>query len=76
MNICDQCDIPLPVHGLQCPHCGGMLMRTPLPPASSGSSRLFKVLKWLFIGLAALALLGTGAVLLILNSLGPMPSFG
>lgn len=75
MKICDQCEVPVPEYGTQCPHCGGMLMRAPEVPAAP-PLLLFKVLKWLFIGLAVLATLGAGTVLLILNSLGPMPSFG
>lgn len=76
MQICDQCEAPVPAYGTQCPHCGGQLMRGPDLPAAAGQPLLFKVLKWLFIGLAVMAALGAGAVLLILNSLGPMPSFG
>ncbi|MBC9249974.1 hypothetical protein A9179_06755 [Pseudomonas alcaligenes] len=76
MKICDQCEAPVPTHGTLCPHCGGLLMRVPEVAGAARPSRLFKVLKWLCITLALLALLAVGTVLLILNSLGPMPSFG
>lgn len=76
MKICDQCEAPVPEYDLHCPRCGGMLMRGPQAPAARSRPLLFKVLKWLFIGLAIALVLGGVALLLILNSLGPMPSFG
>lgn len=77
MKICDQCETFVFERDSQCPECGGRVLRQAealAPP--SGSSTLGKVLKWLFIGLAGVIAAGVLAVVVILNSLGPMPSMG
>lgn len=80
MKVCDQCEAPVLEYSSQCPHCGGMLMRGPPAAESRSQPVIFKVLKWLLIGLpialVVAAVVGAIAVLWILNSLGPMPSFG
>lgn len=80
MKVCDQCEAPIPEYSSQCPHCGGILMRGLPADESRSQPVLFKVLKWLLIGLpiaAVIALvIGAGVVLWILHALGPMPSFG
>lgn len=76
MKVCDQCEAPVPEYSNQCPRCGGMLMRGPSASAPRSQPAIFKILKWLLIGLPVAAVVGAIAVLWILNSLGPMPSFG
>jgi hypothetical protein len=71
MKICDQCGFLIFEHNAPCPRCAEeeRLAREALAPQPK-PSRLWKVLKWLLIGLVVAALAATAAITWILNSFG------
>ncbi|MDU9032908.1 hypothetical protein [Pseudomonas corrugata] len=77
MKICDQCRSLILDDNAACPRCAEQMRLTveALAPRSRPPV-LPKVLKWLFIGVTVAVLVAAAAITWILNSLGPMPSFG
>ncbi|MBD0685983.1 hypothetical protein CGA22_15775 [Pseudomonas sp. PSB18] len=77
MKNCDQCRSLILDDNAACPRCAEEMRLTveTLAPRSKPPV-LPKVLKWLFIGVVVVVLVGAAAITWILNSLGPMPSFG
>lgn len=77
MKNCDHCGTLILEDNGECPFCAEAMshaVETFAP--SAGPPKWLKVVKWLFIGLLAAVLIAVAAVTWILNSLGPMPSFG
>lgn len=77
MKICDQCRNLILEDNAACPRCAEEMRLTveALAPRSKPPV-LPKVLKWLFIGVVVAVLVVAAVITWILNSLGPMPSFG
>lgn len=77
MRICDQCRcVIFEDHGT-CPRCAEEMRLTVEALAPKSKPPLgMKILKWLLIGLTVVALVIAAVITWLLNSLGPMPSFG
>ncbi|WP_339101732.1 hypothetical protein [Pseudomonas sp. G166] len=77
MKICDQCTSLILDDNAACPRCAEEMRHTveALAPRSQ-PSKAPKILKWLLIGFVVAVLAAVAAVIWILHSLGPMPSFG
>lgn len=77
MKICDQCRSVIPDEIAACPRCAEKLRLSEEAFAlTSQPSKGLKILKWVFISMVVAVLAAVAAVMWILHSLGPMPSFG
>lgn len=77
MKICDQCRSVILDENTACPRCAEkMRLSEEALALTSQPSKGLKILKWVFISMVVAVLAAVAAVMWILHSLGPMPSFG
>ncbi|SDA38216.1 hypothetical protein SAMN03159443_00127 [Pseudomonas sp. NFACC15-1] len=77
MKICDQCRSVILDEDAACPRCAEkMRLSEEALALTSQPSKGLKILKWVFISMVVAVLAAVAAVMWILHSLGPMPSFG
>ena len=77
MKICDQCRAVIFHENAPCPRCfeEKRLALQALAPKPV-QPKWLKIAKWLLIGLLVAVLAAAAGITWLLNSLGPMPSFG
>ncbi|SDB32789.1 hypothetical protein [Pseudomonas sp. NFACC13-1] len=77
MKICDQCRSVILDEDAACPRCAEkMRLSEEALALTSQPSKGLKILKWVCISMVVAVLAAVAAVMWILHSLGPMPSFG
>ncbi|MBC3365996.1 hypothetical protein [Pseudomonas sp. SWRI154] len=76
MKNCEYCGALVLADDGACKRCSEAMRLMAEAPAPSGPSRGLKILKWLLVGLLVAVLVAVAGIIWVLNTLGPMPSFG